>query len=234
MKTLYTIAVFGVLFAVLLFAGCLGSSSQVQTPTPVPTTVMPVTTAGMKAPTQTPAPAFPNALDLNQYAIFGNGDQQGKATVYRYEVKPTYDWTAPSWNSPREQLAASQPNDLERGYNRETPQDGNTFLFVYVSVQNTGSSRIFTPAPKQFVVLSEGKAYAYSPVHSSDVVIAKISDPQYANQNGQRDPIEYVLPGDNNKVEGFLIYEVPKSFSPATTYVAGNLDYQNSAVWKLG
>ena len=229
MKSLYTIAVIGVLFTVLLFSGCTSSSPQVQTPVP---TAVP-TTAVQTAPTQTPVP-FPNALDLNQYATFGSGSQQGQATVYRYKVYPTYDWTSPSWNSPREVLAASQPNDLETGYNRETPQAGNTFLFVYVKVQNTGDKSIFVPEPRQFVVISNGIAYNYSSVHSSDVVIATVNDPQYANKDGQRDPIEYIQPGVDNPVSGFLIYEIPAPFSPATTYVAANLDYKNSAVWKLG
>jgi hypothetical protein len=233
MKSLYAIAVFGVLITVLLVAGCTNSSSQVQTQASVPTTVP--ATATMQAPPQTQI-AFPNALDLNQYVTFGSGDQQGKATVYRYQVKPTYDWTSPSWNSVHEQLAASQPNDLQRGHNRETPQNGNTFLFVYIRVQNTGTKNIFVPSAKQFVVFSDGKSYNYSPIHSSDVVIDNVTDPQFANQNGQRDPIEYVqpLPGEHNIVDGYLIYEIPAPVSPGTTYVVSTIDYQKQNVWKLG
>ena len=171
------------------------------------------------APTQTPV-AFPNALELNQYSTYGSGSQQGKATVYRYRVQPTYDWTAPSWNSPREQLDASQPNDLQRGYNREKPKAGNTFLFVWVSVENTGTKALFAPTPKQFVVISDGKEYSYSSVHSSDVVIATVNDPQYDNMYGQRDPIEYIQPGENNKVAGFLIYEIPAQ-APARLNLPG-------------
>jgi len=233
MKFIYTTAVFGVLFAVILVTGCMNSSSQVQIQTPVPTTAVPTPTQGMQAPPQVTV-AFPNALDLNQYATFGNGAQQGKATVYRYQVKPTYDWTAPSWNSVREQLAASQPNDIQRGVNREKPHEGNTFLFVYIRVQNTGTKTIFVPSPKQFVVFVDGKSYDYSPIHSSDVVIDNVIDTQYANLNGQRDPIEYIMPqaGEHNLVEGYLIYDIPATFSPDTTYVVASLD--NSAVWKLG
>jgi hypothetical protein len=228
MKFSYTIAVFGVLIFALLFSGCTSTSPQVQTPTSVPTTTVAVLT-----PTPTAVP-FPNALALNEYATYGSGDKQGKATVYRYDIKPTYSWTDPSWNSPAEQLAASQPNDIERGYNLEKPQAGNTFLFVYLSVQNTGHDTIQAPSAKQFVVIIDGKAYNYTSVHGSNVIIDKVSDSQYRYQRGQRDPIEYIQPGDSTKVEGYLIYEIPASFSPGTTYVAGNLDYKNSAVWKLG
>lgn len=232
MKSFYAIAVFGVLFVVLLTAGCLNSSSQVQTPAPV--TAVP-TTVTMQAPTQAPV-AFPNALGLNQYVTFGSGDTQGKATVYRYQVKPTYDWTSPSWNSAREQLAASDPLELQRGFNRETPKEGNTFLFVYVRVQNTGTKNLFVPSAKQFVVFSDGKSYSYSPIASSDVVISNVLDTQFANRNGQRDPIEFIQPqaGEQNIVEGYLIYEIPAQFNPETTYVVSNIDYQNQAVWKLG
>jgi hypothetical protein len=189
--------------------------------------------AVIKTPTPTPVP-FPNALALNEYATFGDVKQQGKATVTGYGAKPTYGWTDPSWNSPSEQLDASQPLELQRGYNLETPQDGNTFLFVFVSVQNTGTETIFVPSAKQFVVFSDGKAYNYTSVHGSDVIIKGVSDSQYRFMRGQRDPIEYIQPGDNTKVEGYLIYEIPASFSPDRTYVASNLDYKNSAVWKLG
>jgi hypothetical protein len=228
MKSIYTIAVFGVLIFALLFAGCTSTSPPVQIPTPVPTT-----TVAVIAPTQTAVP-FPNALALNKNATYGSGNRQGTVNVYRYDVKPTYSWTDPSWNSAAEQLAASQPNDIERGYNLEKPQAGNTFLFVYLSVQNTGYDTIQAPAAKQFVVLSDGKAYNYTSVHGSEVIIDKVGDSQYLYMRGQRDPIEYIQPGDSTKVEGYLIYEIPASFSPSTTYVAANLDYKNSAVWKLG
>jgi len=227
MKLVYTIAVFGVLIFALLFSGCTSTSPQV-IPTPVPTT-----TVAVIAPTQTAVP-YPNALALNEGATYGSGNRQGKVIVTGYDVKPTYKWTDPSWNSPAEQLAASQPNVIERGYNLEKPQAGNTFLFVYLSAQNTGLETIQAPAAKQFVVLTDGKAYNYTSVHGSNVIIDTVGDSQYLYQRGQRDPIEYIQPGDSTKVEGYLIYEIPASFSPSTTYVAANLDYKNSAVWKLG
>ena len=89
------------------------------------------------SPTPTAVP-FPNALALNEYATFGSADMIGKATVYGYDMKPGYNWTSPSWNSPGEQGAASQPLEIQRGYTMEKPQEGNTFLFVYVRVLNTG------------------------------------------------------------------------------------------------
>jgi hypothetical protein len=185
------------------------------------------------SPTPTAIP-FPNALALNEYATFGSADMIGQATIYGYELKPTYNWTSPSWNSPQEQGAASPPLDIQRGYNREKPQEGNTFLFVYVRVLNPGKNAVYAPSAKQFVVNSNGTLYNYSPVHSSDVIIDKVPGTQYDYQIGRGGVVGYIQPGESNRADGYLIYEIPSNFSPKTTYVVSNLDYQNQAVWKLG
>jgi hypothetical protein len=229
MKIRYTILFFGVLVIVLLFTGCTSTSQQIPATTPVPTTAAVV----ILSPTPTAVP-FPNALALNEYATFGSADMIGQATVYGYDLKPTYNWTSPSWNSPQEQGAASPPLDIQRGYNREKPQEGNTFLFVYVRVLNPGKNAVYAPSAKQFVVNSNGTLYNYSPVHSSDVIIDKVPGTQYDYQIGRGGVVGYIQPGESNAADGYLIYEVPANFSPKTTYVVSNLDYQHQAVWKLG
>ena len=229
MKIRYTILFFGVLFFVLLFSGCTSTSQQVPATTPVPTTAAVV----ILSPTPTAVP-FPNALALNEYATFGSADMIGQATVYGYDLKPTYNWTSPSWNSPQEQGAASPPLDIQRGYNREKPQEGNTFLFVYVRVLNPGKNAVYAPSAKQFIVNSNGTLYNYSPVHSSDVIIDKVPGTQYDYQIGRGGVVGYIQPGESNRADGYLIYEIPSNFSPKTTFVVVNLDYQNQAVWKLG
>jgi hypothetical protein len=155
------------------------------------------------------------------------------ATVYKYAVKPSYNWTAPSFNSPHEQAAASGPLDVQYGYNNEKPKTGNTFLFVYVRVVGTGNKAVYAPSAQQFVVSTGGKAYNFSPVHSSDVIIDNVSGTEYDFQIGRGGVVGYVLPGDSNGADGYLIYEVPASFSPDETYIVSNLDFQNKAVWKL-
>jgi hypothetical protein len=227
MKFIYTIAVFGVLFFVLLFSGCTSTSPPVQTPTSVPTT-----TVVKLSPTPTAVP-FPNALSLNEYAAFGSADKIGQATVYGFEIKPNYNWTSPSWNSANEQAAASQPLELQRGYTMEKPQESNTFLFVYVRVLNTGKNAVYAPSAKQFVLNSNGTLYNYSPVHGSDVIIDKVPGTQYDYQIGRGGTVGYIQPGESNRADGYLIYEVPATVSPKTTYVVSNLDYQNQAVWRL-
>ncbi|MDP3563772.1 MAG: hypothetical protein Q8R70_04715, partial [Methanoregula sp.] len=81
MKLIYSIAIFGVLFLVLLSSGCTSTSPSVQEPNPVPTTALVV----IPSPTPTAVP-YPNALVLDQYAHFGSGNEQGTATVYRYDI----------------------------------------------------------------------------------------------------------------------------------------------------
>ena len=226
MKKIYPIAFFGVLLLVLLFSGCTSTSPPVPTLTSVPTTAV-VTLS----PTPTAVP-FPNALALKQYATFGTADKIGQATVYAYEIKSNYNWTSPSWNSPREQGNASL--DIQRGYTMEKPREGNIFLFVYVRVMNPGKNAVFAPSAKQFVLNSNGAIYNYSPVSGADVVIDKITGTQYDYQIGRGGTVGYIQPGDSNKAEGYLIYQIPATFSPKTTFIVSNLDYQNQAVWRLG
>jgi hypothetical protein len=213
----------------------MNTSPQVPLQTTVPT--LSVTTA--PPVTSTPAPTsptvvYPEALPIGQYVTFGSGSQQGEATVYRYEIKPNYNWTAPSFNSPGEQSAASPPNEIERGYNLEKPREGDTFLFVYIRVNNTGSSAVYAPSASQFVVDNKRILYNYTSVHGSEVVIDTVSGTQYDYQIGRGGAVGYIQPGGSNEAEGYLIYEVPSTISPSDTYILANLDYQTRAVWRLG
>lgn len=158
---------------------------------------------------------------------------QGSATVYRYEIRPHYNWTSSSWNSPREQVAASQPLELQNGYTKEKPGEGNTFLIIFVCIVNVGTKAMYAPSAKQFVVYSDGKMYNYTSVHSSDVLIDNVSGKQYTNPVGQGGTVGSIQPGESNRADGYLIYEIPASFSPGTTYVLCNLDNQSQAAWKL-
>ena len=235
MKFFLALATIGTLFIVLLCSGCINTSPQapVQTtvPSPSPTTPSPV----LSTPVPAPAPAvYPGALPLGRYATFGSGSETGEATVYTYDIKPNYTWTSPSFNSPREQASSSPPNEIQRGYNLENPKEGDTFLFIYVRVNDTGSSAVYAPSASQFVVYNKGILYNYTSVHGSDVVIDTVSGTQYDFQIGRGGAVGYIQPGSSNKAEGYLIYEVPATISPPDTYVVANLDYRNQAVWRLG
>jgi hypothetical protein len=226
-KYWYPIAFFGILIAGLLFSACTGTSPAVPTTaTPVATAVVTVTPTAVTDP-------YPDALSLKQYATFGSADMIGQATVYAYEIKPDYTWTSPSWKSPYGQGAVSAPLDVQRGYNTEKPREGNTFLFVYIRVMNPGKNAVVAPSAKQFVLDSNGTIYQYSPVYDAGVTIDKVSGTQYDYQIGRGGTAGYIQPGDSNRAEGYLIYELPATFSPERTYVVSNLDFQTRAVWRL-
>ena len=225
MKSFYPIAIVGIVVLASLFAGCASTSPSVPAPTFVPTTAV-------VTPTPTAVP-YPDALSLDEYATFGIGTEQGKATVYRYEVRSNYNWTSPSWKSPAEQAAISQPFEIQKGYSTKMPREGTTFLFVYVRVMNTGTIALTAPSAKQFVVFFDGKTYSYSSVESPDVTIDKVTATQYDFQIGRGGTVGYIQPGESNTADGYLIYEIPAAFSPDATYLVSNLDYQTQAVWKL-
>jgi hypothetical protein len=125
------------------------------------------------------AVSFPDALGLDEYSCFGCDNRQAGATVNRYEIRPYYNWTSLSWNSPREQAASSQPLELQGAYTMEKPGEGNTFLFIFIRVENVGTMAVNTPLANQFVVYSDGKMYNFTSVHRPDVVIDRVSGTQY-------------------------------------------------------
>ncbi|MDD1713491.1 MAG: DUF4352 domain-containing protein [Methanoregulaceae archaeon] len=204
------------------------SPSQTTVPSPVITT--PTTATIVPTPAVT---AYPGALAPGQYATFGSEGRQGKATVYKYEIRQNYNWTAPTFSSPGSSSAA-RPNEVQRGYTTQKPKAGNTFLFIYVSLVNTGTSALYAPSASQFVVSSNGTFYNYTSVQGSDVVIDTVPGTQYDYQIGRGGLVGYIQPGGSNKADGYLIYEVPAAISLNDTYVLVNLDYQNRAVWRLG
>jgi hypothetical protein len=170
---------------------------------------------------------------MGQYATFGTEGRQAKATIYKAEIRPNYNWTAPTFNSPGSQSAASRPNEVQHGYNTQKPKEGNTFLFIYVSMVNTGTAAIYAPSASQFVISANGTTYNYNSVQSADVVIDTVPGTQYDYQIGRGGLVGYIQPGESNKADGYLIYEVPATISLKDAYVLVNLDYQNRAVWRL-
>ena len=227
MKPIPAIAITLVLFLVLLFCGCTSTAPQAPAPASTPLTIVPPSAALTQEP-------FPDARSLNTPATFGASDMTGQVTVTRYTIKPNYNWTSPSWNSPREQVAASPPLDLQRGYNMEKPREGSTFLFVFIRVANTGTKAVYAPSPQQLVVNGDGTIYNYRSVAGADVNIDGVVGKQYDYLIGKGGTGGYVQPGESNMVEGYLIYEVLSTLAPEKMYVVGNLDYQTRAIWKLG
>jgi hypothetical protein len=227
MRPVHVISLFCIVALLIACAGCAGTAPKTATPAPVL-----VTTTIPSAPEPT---LYPGVLALNQEAIFGIGGKNGTATVYRAETRPTYSWASPSYNSPHEQQEAGESLfATQKGYNTEKPKDGNTFLFVYVRLANTGSERMVVPSPNQFVVDYNGKIYSYSSVHGSDVTVSSVRVTQYDYQIGRGGVAGSIAPGPSNAADGFLIYEVPASIDLSKSALVINLDKEHQPVWKLG
>jgi hypothetical protein len=227
MKRIAVLTLFAALVLLALSCGCTENA-----PATPPVTTIPPTPAATPEPTPTPDP-FPDALPLNTVVPYGTGTKTGDLTITGYKVRPTYSWVDPSWNSPREQLDASNPLETQEGYNAQKPQDGNTFLFVYVTVASTGTDAVWAPSPAQIAVISKGTTYQYSTLASGETIVDGETGEQYDFLIGEGGSGGYVQPGQSNIVKGFLIYEVPAPFSPETTYVVANVDAQTQGIWKL-
>jgi hypothetical protein len=227
MKTFHVILAVSILMLLLFTSGCASTAPQVPAP------VTPVATPAITTAAPAPVP-YPDALKLNEQAPFGTEDKTGQATVYRADVKQNYTWNSPSWNSPREQAASGPLLDTQRGYNTATPHPGNSFLFVFIKAASTGSSAAYAPSPQQCVVSIDGQTYAYQTVASADVTISGISQKQYDYLLGKGGSGGYIQPGASNKVDGYLIYEVPAPVVKEKAYLLCNLDQKTQAVWNLG
>ena len=178
---------------------------------------------------------YPGALALNQQTPFGVAGSNGTATVYKTEVRSTYDWSSPSFNSPHEQQQAGDSLlTTQKGYNTEKPKDGNTFLFVYIRLANTGSERMVAPSPNQFIVDYNGKTYPYSSVRGSDVTVSTVRVTQYDYQIGKGGVAGFIMPGASNAADGFLIYEVPATIDLTKAAMIIALDSGHQSAWKLG
>ncbi len=232
MKPIHVLVITSVVVFAVLVCGC----TQIRNAAPVTPAPSPAVSQAAAPAAASPAPTvnpYPDAKPLNAPAKFGSGDMTGAATVTKYIVKPTYTWTSPAWRSARELVAQAPPNEVQAGYSTEAPAAGNTFLFVYFRVENTGTKAIVAPSPQQVVVSGDGTTYSYRPVADSGVVIDGITGTQYDYQLGTGGTGGYVQPGASNAAEGYLIYEVPAAIIPDRAFVLANLDYKTSAQWKL-
>jgi hypothetical protein len=226
MKPVHAIGLFCIIGVLIAFAGCTTTAPKTTTPLPIV-----VTTTAIPVPEPTP---YPGALALKQEVPFGIAGKNGTATVYKAEIRATYDWSSPSFNSPHEQVEAGGAKGNQTPYKRETPKDGNRFLFVYVRLTNTGSERMGAPSPNQFVVNYDGKTYTYSSVQGSDVTVSVVRVPQYDYLIGRGGEAGSILPGGGNAADGFLIYEIPETIDLTKAYLIITLDQEHQSVWKLG
>lgn len=198
MKHVHAFVLFFTVLALIMFTGCAGTNPQATTPLRVIETTV---------ATLVPEPTlYPGTLALNEPAPFGIAGTNGIATVYKAETRSTYQWTSPSYNSPRDQMGTGDSLYLtQHGYITKKAKDGNTFLFVYVRLANTGTERLVVPSPHQFIIHSGGMTYPYSSVHGSDVTVRSVRVGQYDYQIGRGGVAGTIAPGPGNASDRFLI-----------------------------
>ena len=211
-----------------------GTGTAVSTAvTTVAATTVPVVTT--TAPTPVPDP-FPNALQLRDGFPFSSGSTASEGTVYRIWVNDTYHWH----------------NNKDNNYYTQLPQSGNKFLFVFVSVYNKGDTRVWPPTSGNIKVHYGGAVYSTDPSHvlpsvSSDEearpidikevqYFSKLFGSEYAEDYGfsHGTQVAYLYPGKSNAIDGYLVYQVPASFTPDKGYAEIIFNGQDHAVWKLG
>ncbi|MEI7856247.1 MAG: zinc ribbon domain-containing protein [Methanomicrobiales archaeon] len=199
------------------------------------TMVIPVTSAPTAAPTPTPDP-FPNALLVKDGFPFGSGKVASEATIYRVWMNDSYEWH----------------NDFDNKFYVEKAKSGYKFLFVFLNVYNTGDTRVWAPTAGNVKVYYDGVAYSSDPNHfipdkSSDrkATAIEVKEVQYFSKLFGSEYVEdygyshgtqyaYLYPGKSNAIDGYLIYQVPKSLTPDKTYAQVEFNGNEVGVWKLG
>jgi hypothetical protein len=206
------------LIVTALLAGC-GEKVPPQVPETPTVTTIPATTFPdtMVAPQVTAVPElFPGALSLGTSYLYGREDIAMDVTVYKVKVMDEYDWWSPKWGR----------------YWNTTPGKGNHFLFALVRFIDRGTARALLPAPHTLVLRSNGNSYVETTDRDNSLWIKGIDVKQY--EYYFEDTAGWIDPGESNKVEGFMIYEVPEMVTPQNSYVDVIFSSKAAAVWKLG
>jgi len=223
-------AVFFTLMLVLLSAGCTGEKTTGSAVT-VTATVSPVGTTGAAPVTvttgvpvtvtavipQTQATVPPGALKMGESARFGLGaEKPGKVSVVSYSLWDQYEWGNTFWGN---------------RYFNATPKAGHQFLVLFIRLTNTGTQPMLAPGPALFTVVSESMTYEYVSVDDPTLWIKGTSKRQldYAVTDERRDG--YLNADEDGAINGFLIYEVPKTFTEG--YVDATFNGNNRVMWKI-
>ncbi|OPX62731.1 MULTISPECIES: DUF4352 domain-containing protein [unclassified Methanoregula] len=226
MKPVFAVSLFCIAAFLVIVSGCT-------TPEPRPTTPAPLIITTTTTPVPEPT-LYPGALSLNEQVPFGIAGRNGTATVYKAELRSSYQWSSPTYNSPRAQQEAGESLfATQHGYNTRKASEGNTFVFVYVRLENTGKENIVVPSPGQFILHYDGKTYPYGSVGGSDVTVSSVRVGQYDYQIGRGGVAGSLQPGQSNAADGFLIYEVPATIDLSKAAMVVVLDPEHTSAWKL-
>jgi len=206
------------LVAAILLSGCGNLSGPVapETPAPVTTAAGPtnIPTDTMTVATAAPDP-HPGALALGTPYTYGREDISMEVTFYKVKAMGEYDWWSPKWGR----------------YWNTTPKKGDHFIFALVRLIDRGTARALMPQTHTFVLRSNGAAYIETTDRDNSLWVKDISVKQY--QFYYDDTGGWIDPGESNKIEGFILYEVPTDVTPQNSYISVIFTGKADAVWKL-
>lgn len=217
--------ILSLIFAAVLLAGCADQAvppipgtpemtTLTETPPPentmVPvTTPIPLTTASLEP--------YPGALSVGTPYAYGREDISMEVTVYKVKAMDEYDWWSPQWGR----------------YWNTSPKKGNHFLFALVRFIDRGTARARLPSPSMFVLHGEdGSAYIQTSDRDHSLWVKDIDVKQYDFSFDKTGG--WIDPSESNKVEGFLLFEVPTDLTPGKAYLEATFSSKAAAVWKLG
>jgi hypothetical protein len=224
----------------------LNSSAEPTTAaTANPTTALPTTTTPVPADTVSAAPVtttiaenpYPDALPLKEPFNYSSGKTASQGTVYRYWLNDSYQLYVPD----------------ETRYETISPAHGNRYLILFVNTVNLGTARNLPLNPGNIVVHYDGKNYYMDKNHvlpkneqnvDSPADLYRIKEIEFIHKLFGSEYVEdfgyshgmvlaYLLPGESNAIDGYIIFEVPASLDPARTYVEIPFNSEDVAVWKL-
>ncbi|MDD1661337.1 MAG: hypothetical protein LUQ49_02605 [Methanomicrobiales archaeon] len=219
----FLLVLLALLVIAALFAGCGERATRAVPVTPVVTPEIPGTTPepAMTVPETTPVPttpaeSFPDALSVGTPYRYGREDIAMEVTVYRAMAMDRYEFWSPQWGK----------------YWNTTPGKGSHFLFALVRFIDRGTARARLPAPHLFVLHSGGNTYVETTDRDNSLRIRDLPVMQY--EYFFERTAGWIDPAESNKVEGFLLFEVPESITPENSYLEATFSSQAGAVWKLG
>ena len=242
----HQVLIISLIIAMIIISGCSSSPAKspneqtpqpaslsttiaapVTTPTTVPTTIL---------PTPTPEP-YPTALKIKQVFNFSSGKTASEGTVYRYWINDTYQLFDPR----------------ETRYVTKYPSPGNKYLVIFINIVDKGMARLVPPTASNIAVRYNDGVYYRDPAHVLPKTLKNIDGPpeiirigeieffhtlngdKYVEDFGYRDGYEraFLDPGVSNALDGYIVFEVPVSLTPDTTYVEIGFNPQEGAIWKL-
>ncbi|MFZ2074592.1 MAG: phosphate ABC transporter permease PstA [Methanoregula sp.] len=122
------------------------------TPAPLPSPTQPLT-----AEVSSTGPAVPvkNALNLGESYWYGDNNRPCLVTIYNVTVLPFYFYWDMDWNR----------------FVRVTPvSSGDTFLVIFIRIEDTGNMSAIVPSADEFNVTYNGQSYFHEPYFDTSVL----------------------------------------------------------------